>query len=66
MKPETQEFLESLTEEDITRIKKALKTYTVVETLGWFFRWLFISLLAIAVSITQFGDSIKKLIDWFK
>lgn len=64
MKPETQEFLENLTDEDITRIKKALRTYVVVETLGWFLRWAAISVLAIAVAISQFGDSIKKIIDW--
>lgn len=66
MKPETQEFLESLTEDDIDRIKKALKTYVVVEALGTFVRWAALSLLAIAVGVQQFGDSIKKIIDSWK
>jgi hypothetical protein len=63
---ETRKFLESLTEEDIEKIRKALRTYTFVEALSWVLRWLVISLLAVAVSITQFGDSIKKIFDWLK
>jgi hypothetical protein len=63
---ETKKFLEELTEEDVKRIKKAIKTYVFVEALGWFLRWTFLTFLAIAVSITQFGDSIKKIFDWFK
>jgi hypothetical protein len=66
VKPETQEFLESLTEDDIKHIRKALKTFGIVETLGSFVKWMFLLLLAVAVSISQFGDSIKKIVDWVR
>lgn len=66
MNEETQKFLESLTEEDIKRIRSSLKTYQRVETLAWWIKGIAITALAVAVSITQFGDSFKKIIDWFK
>ena len=66
MNDETKKFLESLTEEDIEKIRKALRTYEFVEALSWVLRWSVISLLAVVVSITQFGESIKKIFDWLK
>jgi hypothetical protein len=66
MNEETQKFLDSLTEEDVKRIRSALKTYTRVETLAWWLKAVALTALAAAISITQFGDAIKKIIDWFK
>lgn len=61
MKKEVQEFLESLEVDDVHKIKKALKVYDTVETLGWAVKWLAISVLSVVVAITQFKDSLVKL-----
>ena len=61
MKKEVQEFLESLEEDDIHKIRKALKVYDTVETLGWFFKWLALSVLAVIVFVTQIKEHIVKL-----
>lgn len=66
MNEETQKFLESLTEEDIKRIKSALKTYVVVETLSWWIKCLALSGLALLVSLSQFTDAARAIKEWFK
>lgn len=66
MKKEVREFLESLEEEDVLKIKKALRVYDSVETLGSIVKWLLVSILSIVVAITQFKDSLGKLFPkWF-
>lgn len=66
MKPETQAFLESLTDEDIARIKSSLKTYERVEVLAWWTKMVALTALALVVSLTQFADAFKAVKDWFK
>jgi len=63
---ETQKFLESLTDEDIKRIKSSLRTYERVETLAWWLKGIVITGLAIVVSLSQFSDGFKAIKEWFK
>lgn len=61
MKPEVQEFLASLDEADVVKIQKVLRVCETVEALAWFVKWAALSLLAVAVFITQVKDQIKAL-----
>lgn len=66
MKQEVRAFLDSLEETDVVKIKKALKVYDTIETLGSIAKWVFLSALSIIVAITQFKDSLGKLFPkWF-
>ena len=65
-KKEVEDLLQDLTKEDVERIKTTLKALHIVETLGFVMKWAFVSLIALAIAITQLGDSIAKVIKWVK
>lgn len=65
-KKEVEDLLQDLTKEDVERIKTTLKALHIVETLGFVMKWSFVSLIALAIAITQLGDSIAKVIKWVK
>lgn len=66
LKPETQKFLSELDEEQIDRIKRVMAVYSTAETLGKVAKWISITFLTILISITQLGDSLHKLKEWFR
>jgi hypothetical protein len=64
--PEVKAFLHELDKEDIKKLKSALKAYSAVEFLGSAFKWLAISAFAIVVATSQLGESIIKILKWFR
>lgn len=63
---EVEALLQDLTDEDVERIRTTLKALRIVETLGFIVKWSFVSLIAFAIAISQLGDSIAKIIKWFR
>lgn len=61
----TREFLERLDEEDVEVLKSVLVTYTKATTIGGFFKWLAVALLAVFSSLVAFGEYVRKLHAWF-
>lgn len=66
MKPEVQEFFDSLTPRDIENLQAAINTYKRIQTAGWIIRWAFVSFVAIVISVSQFGDALAKIKEWFR
>jgi hypothetical protein len=64
--PEVKAFLHELDPEDIKRLKSALKAYSAVEFLGTVFKWVAISAFALVVATSQLGDSVIKILKWFR
>lgn len=65
-KKEVESLLQDLTEEDVERIRTTLKALRIVETLGFIVKWSFVSLIALAIGISQLGDSVTKIIKWIR
>ena len=63
---ETREFLAQLRQEDIKTLKDSLRLVTAIQTVGSFIKWLIVGILGIAVGIVMFGESVAKILMWFR
>lgn len=63
---ETREFLAQLREDDIKTLKDGLRLVTATMIVGNFVKWVIVGILGIAVGIVMFGESVGKILAWFK
>lgn len=63
---ETREFLSRLRPEDLAVLEKAIRLFGSVLVVGGAVRWLIITLLGILAGIVLFGESIMKIVAWFR
>lgn len=62
----TRAWLESLRADDIALLMKLMTTYERAETIGWFAKWLFITMVAAFVGAVTFGEKVATAISWFR
>lgn len=62
---ETQEFLASLSKDDIDALKTGLPIFKRVMGTGQVLKWLAFVLVSILAGIVLLGESIAKILSWF-
>ena len=62
LKPETEEFLSQLREEDIETLKEGLRLVNAVKTVGTFVKWVVILLFGIFIGFIMLWENTMKLI----
>ena len=63
---ETREFLAQLREDDIKTLKDGVRLVNAIQTVGRFIKWLLVGILGVAVGIVMFGESVGKILAWFR
>lgn len=63
---ETREFLAQLREDDIQTLKDGVRLVNAIKTVGSFFKWLIVGILGFVVGIVMLGESVGKIIAWFR
>lgn len=63
---ETREFLSSLSKEDIDVMRTGLPVFRKVMGAGQVLKWVGFSILSILAGVVLLGESIVKIIGWFK
>lgn len=64
--PETQAFLTDLSRDDIAALKTGLPVFKRILGFGQVLKWLAIAALSLLAGIVLLGESIVKIIGWFK
>lgn len=63
---ETRLFLSDLSREDITTLKNGLPIIRAIMTWGRVSKWLIVTLLGLYFGVVMLGESIIKVLSWFK
>lgn len=63
---ETREFLSQLREDDIKTLKDGVRLVNAIQTVGSFMKWLIVGLLGFVVGVVMLGESIAKIVAWFR
>lgn len=64
--PDTKDFLSGLSKEDVKTIKAGLPIIKAIIGFGKVTKWLAIAALGILGSIVMLGESIMKILAWFR
>ena len=59
-------FLEGLDEEETTNLAKLLRNYEQAATIGWFFKWLIVTMAGAFMGVVGIGQAFKTAASWFK
>lgn len=62
---EVRQWLEGLRPDDIKEIKDALKMKRRIESGGWLFKWVGITVVSFFVGTVALGESFLKVLSWF-
>lgn len=63
---ETREFLARLRPEDLATLEDGVRLVGAIRTVATFVKWLIVGILGIAVGIVMFGESVAKILAWFR
>lgn len=66
MSHETSDMLDGLDKEDMETLRRALPVIRMILAFGTVSRWLIITLLGLAAGAALLGDSVLKILAWFK
>jgi len=66
LSPETRKFLSQLSRDDIKTLEQALPILQRVMGFGHVAKWLAIAALSMLAGIVLLGESISKIIGWFR
>ena len=64
--PDTKDFLSGLSKEDVNTIKSGLPIIRAIIGFGKVTKWLAIAALGILGGIVMLGESIMKILAWFR
>jgi len=64
--PETQEFLINLRPDEVRTLNDGIRLVRSIATVATFVKWVIVGILGIAVGIVMFGESVAKILMWFK
>jgi hypothetical protein len=63
---ETKKFLSDLRTEDIKTLQDGARLVNSAMTVGRFMKWVIISLLGMLAGIVMFGETVLKILAWFR
>lgn len=63
---ETKKFLSELRTEDIKTLQDGARLVNSAMTVGRFMKWVIISLLGMLAGIVLFGETVLKIVAWFR
>lgn len=66
LSPETRKFLSNLSRDDIRTLEQGLPVIRQVMSFGRVAKWLAIGALSLLAGIVLLGESVSKIIGWFK
>lgn len=64
--PKTKEFLSNLRPDEIDTLNDGIRLINSAMTVGRFMKWVLISLLGLLAGVVLFGESVGKIIAWFR
>lgn len=62
----TQQFLKSLRPEEVQTLNDGIRLVNAIRTVGTFMKWVIVGILGFVVGVVMLGESVGKLIGWFK
>ena len=66
LSPETRRFLDNLSKEDIETLEVGLPLIRMGVAFGKVAKWIFVTLIGLAVGAGMLWDSTAKILSWFK
>ncbi len=66
LQPETREFLSGLSKDDISTLKTGLPLIRLIIGFGKVTKWLAITLLGLLAGVVLLGESVIKILAWFR
>lgn len=66
LSPETQAFLMGLRPEEVETLNDGIRLVGSIRTVATFFRWCIVGVLGVAMGIVMFGESVTKILAWFR
>jgi hypothetical protein len=58
-------WLEELDAEDVAALRDVVRSYKRASIIGWFFKWLIISMASVFAAAVTFGEGITRVYGWF-
>ncbi|SFI81124.1 hypothetical protein SAMN03080618_01428 [Aquamicrobium aerolatum DSM 21857] len=62
----TQKFLAGLRPDEVDTLNDGIRLVRSIATVGNFIKWLIVGILGLAVGVVMFGESVGKILKWFK
>lgn len=62
----TKEFLSGLRPDEVDTLNDGIRLVAAVRTVGVFSKWVIVGLLGMLAGVVMFGESIAKIISWFR
>ncbi|MBN9600823.1 MAG: hypothetical protein J0G28_14280 [Afipia sp.] len=62
----TKDFLTNLREEEIDTLSDGIRLVGAIRTVGTFVKWVIVGLIGIFAGIVLFGESVMKILSWFR
>ena len=62
----TKEFLMGLRPDEVETLGDGIRLVNSIRTVSTFVKWCIVGILGIAVGIVMFGESVAKILAWFK
>lgn len=64
--PETQAFLMGLRPDEVETLSDGIRLVGSIRTVGNFVKWLIVGILGLALGTVMFGESVAKILAWFR
>jgi hypothetical protein len=62
----TKDFLLNLRDDEIDTMNDGIRLVGAIRTVGTFVKWVVVGLLGLFVGIVMFGESVMKIMAWFR
>lgn len=66
LSPKVKEFFSEMRDEEVETLKDGMRLANAVLIVGAFVKWCIVGALGIAVGIVMFGESVAKILAWFR
>lgn len=63
---ETKAFLTNLRPDEVQTLNDGIRLVNAIRTVGTFMKWVIVGLLGFVVGVVMLGESIAKLLGWFR
>jgi hypothetical protein len=64
--PKTKAFLMGLRPDEVETLGDGIRLVNSIRTVGNFVKWLIVGILGLALGTVMFGESVAKILAWFR